>query len=217
MRHSIDDLIALVRRYYHPRTSAPEGQSEERSRLVAACRRAHAERKPFMDMLDRLQAKIPSSEAIYDGYNLIRGGIDASYSAFLKLPPRTDRYYARIQVSVIAPYYVLHTSRAYRVPGVTCPEKRPHEEGTLYEVHPDDIPRPHITVYCLHSPEEESITRPGYDSYAAIIAAEIESTYPGYQFMPPEIGKQVVPDVVADRYYNYAFSTLYDCLFASHL
>jgi hypothetical protein len=48
--------------------------------------------------------------------------------------------------------------------------------------------------------------------YARAVAEEIEAAFPGYEPMPPEIGKVLVPDVVAGAG-DMRKSTLYDCLF----
>jgi len=46
--------------------------------------------------------------------------------------------------------------------------------------------------------------------YAAWIIHDIEATW-GYERMPPEIGKMIVPDVATNRR-NLGEATLYDCL-----
>jgi hypothetical protein len=50
----------------------------------------------------------------------------------------------------------------------------------------------------------------GEEEAALDIAREIEATYLGYEEIPPELGEEVVPDVVAGR--NFGESTIYDCL-----
>lgn len=52
------------------------------------------------------------------------------------------------------------------------------------------------------------------DEKPAVIAAEIEATYPGYQQIPPEIGNELVPEVEIDgSFMNEA--TIYMCLFSN--
>jgi len=52
------------------------------------------------------------------------------------------------------------------------------------------------------------------DEKPAVIAEEIEATYPGYQQIPPELGNELVPDVAM----NGALmgeATIYVCLFSN--
>lgn len=210
LRHSLDELTQIVYRYYPRGTPPSDTERTEKYRFrVDACRRAHAERKPFQAMLDRLQAAIPGSEVSYDGMHLADGGFDTSYSANVELS-ETDLHRLRIHVSVIAPYYLLLWRRAYCVPGTM----RPTPAWMLKDLEDGFIPPPPHDEY---SPFEESFDfSPDQEHLARLLATEIESTYPGYQLMPPEIGHQVVPEVTTDMHL-LTFPTLYHCLFASHL
>jgi hypothetical protein len=51
------------------------------------------------------------------------------------------------------------------------------------------------------------------DEKPAVIAAEIEATYPGYRQIPPELGNEVVPDVELDGA-SFGEATIYICLFS---
>ena len=51
------------------------------------------------------------------------------------------------------------------------------------------------------------------DEKPAVIAEEIEKTYPGYQQIPPELGNEVVPDVEMDGE-MFGDATIYTCLFS---
>ena len=51
------------------------------------------------------------------------------------------------------------------------------------------------------------------DEKPAVIAEEIEATYPGYQPIPPELGNEVVPDVEMDGALM-GEATIYVCLFS---
>jgi hypothetical protein len=51
------------------------------------------------------------------------------------------------------------------------------------------------------------------DERPAVIAAEIEATYPGYRQIPPELGNEVVPDVEMDGA-MMGDATIYICLFS---
>ncbi|MBK9265494.1 MAG: hypothetical protein IPM54_37620 [Polyangiaceae bacterium] len=63
---------------------------------------------------------------------------------------------------------------------------------------------PYYGIHLPGIPEEEPVARE--------IAREIETTYPGYQTIPPEIGNEVVPDVAAGAPFGEA--TIYICLFS---
>lgn len=222
--HSVDELIQIAYRYY-PRGArlltqeggGAEKQAIEQRRLGDACRQAYTERGTFVSLLDRLQVGLPDAEICYELTHLA-AGVGASYSADIVIPPKTDNHYLRLQVSVIAPCYVIAYHRAYRISGVTCPEFPPPPGTPPYEIEPTDTPMPHGLVWSEYSPFETSLDLiPDHESYARIIASEMESTFPGYQLLAPEIGKQVVPDVIADPGLCYKFPTLYDCLFATLL
>src|SRR5262245_7682443 len=51
------------------------------------------------------------------------------------------------------------------------------------------------------------------DEKPAVIAEEIEATYPGYKPIPPELGNEVVPDVAMDGALM-GEATIYICLFS---
>ncbi|MRG94003.1 hypothetical protein [Polyangium spumosum] len=53
----------------------------------------------------------------------------------------------------------------------------------------------------------------GPDEKPAVVAAEIEATYPGYQTIPPELGNELVPDVAMDGALM-GEATIYICLFS---
>lgn len=61
---------------------------------------------------------------------------------------------------------------------------------------------PYYGIYRTGAPEEESA--------ALTVAREIETTYPGYEPIPPELGNEVVPDVILNG--PGAKTTIYHCL-----
>lgn len=63
---------------------------------------------------------------------------------------------------------------------------------------------PYYGIQLPGVPDEEPVARE--------VVREIETTYPGYQTIRPEIGNEVVPDVAADLPYGEA--TIYSCLFS---
>jgi hypothetical protein len=64
---------------------------------------------------------------------------------------------------------------------------------------------PYYGIHLPGTPEEEPV--------AHEIAREIEATYPGYQRIPPELGDEVVPDLLAPVAY-FGVATIYVCLFS---
>ncbi|XXY44356.1 hypothetical protein WME91_30555 [Sorangium sp. So ce269] len=64
---------------------------------------------------------------------------------------------------------------------------------------------PYYGIHLPGIPEEEPVARE--------VAREIESTYPGYRPIPPELGNEVVPDV-AMNVVLMGEATIYMCLFS---
>ena len=191
MKPSTAELIDLVYRFY-PR-GVPYGphykDTEEYRRQVDAARRAGADNYDrFRLMLRRLRARFPDREVRDLAIHLVAGNLDASYPAALELPvsgPVVVSHELGFQVSILAPCYVIYSTRV---------------------VHAKDDPRAHKGKRCDIRPDLSSTEQP----YAWGLAQEIEATY-GYEPMPPEIGKVVVPDVATNGR-ALGKATIYDCL-----
>ena len=171
-------------------------------------------------MLRRLKHQFPSNIVQNLSLHLPTGAHDAAYAGQIYLPTSPGENYHMISfmVSFLVPYYVVYSSRV-----VEDPEKKeepiarvsrfqitiPWDEEADAPGSPrvEDWQRPKLTrriVSFDFSPEEQT--------YAAWITRDIEATW-GYERMPPEVGKVIVPDV-ATNLHGFGEATLYDCLFA---
>jgi len=66
---------------------------------------------------------------------------------------------------------------------------------------------PYYGIHLPRIPEAEPVVRE--------VVREIESTYPGYQRIPPELGDEVVPDLYNPSAY-FGVATIYVCLFSMY-
>jgi hypothetical protein len=238
MRHSVKELTDIVYSYY-PRgllSNDPRyTQTEVYHRLVAARRQAGADNEPWRVILRRLGDHFPENSVQNRSIHLPTGGWDACYSAHLYLPTALGEYFHMVGLlaSFLVPYYVVYSSRIVddleemeRMRALAAmPPRVANISGhnTLYIV-PAWIVK--LVPACLRNPEwlkpptETSARRrdisfdlsPDEQPYAAWIAQDIEATW-GYERMPPEVGKVIVPDVSTNSR-ALGEATLYDCLFS---
>jgi hypothetical protein len=206
MRHSLDELVALAH-YYQPTPPCPEEITEgkeERERRLIAGELAGKKYEIWRAMLRRLREKLPGCE-VHDHSFYLQGrpSCDGPFWAHMELPivpPEIGGDHLTFYLSTLAPYYIILRDLWYYVPG-TAPKG-----GNPDDFRPEgDSGAGHAMSFEL-APEEEP--------YARVLAAEIEGTF-GYELMPPEIGKEVVPDVDTDQS-NVGESTLYNCFFVGH-
>lgn len=237
MKHSIDELVGVVHRHY------PRGrlsidpryeESEEYRRLVAARRQAGADKEPWGGLLNRLHARFPENIPQNRSLHLPTGEFDACYSAWLYLstPPSKYNHMAGFMVSFLVPYYVVYSSRTVDDLEEIERMKALRAEPSPYVTvgHPDFPDTMFILPACIVKPEfivpdspevhayKTDISfdfSPDEQPYAAWIASEIEATWPGYERMPPEVGKVIVFEV-STRSRSFGEATLYDCLFSDN-
>lgn len=228
MKHSIDKLIEVVHHYYPRHISyndADYAQSGEYQRLVEARRHAGAHCDRWLEMLDRLLAKFP--DLSNSSVHLVTGSRDACYSGSLFLPAATGEHWRTIEfrVSFLVPYYIIYRLRV--VDDIEETERRkalremPSSTVAVFvhdtmHVLPASVVKPEFRepppvsparrrdIYFDFPPDEQSC--------ADEIAREIEATW-GYERMPPEIGKVIVPNVATDGR-RLGEARLYDCLFS---
>ena len=228
MKHTIDDLLHIVYRYYPRGVGIVDGDldmqaindSEEHARLVAArIQAAKDERWPAMRR--RIEERFPDAPLMNDSLHLPTGRHDACYSFNISLPGATNDRTLWFQVSFLAPYYIIHkacTTDIEKEPRtdfflVTFQEMSFHVLRSLLDrelisslgderLKPVTITRRHVTFDLL--PDE----RP----YAEWIAREIETTF-GCERMPPEVGTVLVPDLATPKLPGEV--RLYDCLFTN--
>jgi len=221
-----DDMIGIVHTYY-PRGMVRDDprykKSAEYGRLVAARRQAGKDNEAWRTLLRRLSEQFPATSVLNDSLHLPTGSLDAAYSGKVFLSPSLT---VGFLVSFLAPYYVLYSARV-----VEDLEERPTTGGrarvifagrTCYVVPAwvaklatlflgatasplaDDAPPKRTVVSFEFTPEEQAC--------AAWLTQEIEAIW-GFERMPPEVGKVIVPDVATDNR-SLGEATLYDCLFA---
>jgi hypothetical protein len=202
MKYSIDELVALAR-YYQP--AAPWFEelkgTEHLERRLAANERATAKYDDWRAMLRRIQAQLPEClVSNLSTYLQARSGCDGPFWGVLELPtlpPEIGIHELVFFVSTLAPYYVIYCQMHFYVSGsapklsedsdVHAPENRRICHAKSFEPTPEE--EPHVRV----------------------LAAEIERTF-GYEALPPEIGQEIVPDVVTATSL-LGETTIYDCLF----
>ncbi|WP_437565843.1 hypothetical protein [Sorangium sp. So ce542] len=239
MRHSNEELIELVYRYY-PRGVSREDprykRTEEYGRLADARRRAGADRDRWQGMLRRIDGKFSGRVSIDRSIHLPTGNYDACYSGCLSIGAIFPGEYDRVigfMVSLLVPYYIVYGLRI--VDDFEEIERRKVLNAT---------PSCHVSIFVhdthyvlpawvgklvrlvkpklLEPPLPLEATRriinfdlsPDEQPYATWIARDIELTW-GYERMPPLVGELIVPDVATDSR-SLGEATLYDCLFSDN-
>ncbi len=125
-------------------------------------------------------------------------------------------------MSFVVPYYALqssHFEEDLETPEVPAAKRgRIVIEGdTMYVFPPDPnavdeepqekMPRVRQVRTFVLSPDEEP--------FAKVIAEEIETTFPGYEPILPEVGLTVVPDVQAGNKW-FGEAAIFTCLFSDN-
>jgi hypothetical protein len=229
MKHTLDELLDIVYRYY-PRGIWTNDQldisrikeTEEHDRLVAARRRAAVDER-WHAMRRRISERFPDAPLMNHSLHLPTGTLDACYS-FGILPPKITGYQELwFQASFLASYYIIFSPHLTESDIVTSPNGFEFVfHGAL--VH---IPGSAVSSGLLLSPDDESLKSvtikqrdvtvtfdlsPDERPYAEWIAREIEATF-DCERMPPEAGTVLVPDVATNRR-TLGEARLYDCLFS---
>lgn len=230
MQHSVTELIEIAHRHY-PRGISREDPrydtSEEHLRLVAARRKAGEQRGPWCAMLQRMRERFPGNQ-VYDWVECCPGeSLQAVYSCAMKISPASGERERRValMMSFLIPYYAVY-SEHYEddpepVPGTT-PEYICVRIGTTFWFVPPNVVTPGLRE-ALRDEEEGGTetpptTRcekrfelsPDEQPYATWMVRSIEDGF-GYQYMSPEIGNVIVPEVETD-YQRFGEATLYGCL-----
>lgn len=202
MKHSIEELVALARHYYPaaPWYQEPEGKTETERRLAAG-RVAGARYSVWRDMHRRIQQQLPGC-SVSDRSFYLQGpaSCDGCFWADIELPllpPDVGTDELVFLVSTLAPYYVI-----YRRVYIVVPDTAPRSPSDLW---PGDDRARHALNFELTAEEEP---------FARVLASEIERTF-GYETLPPEIGKEVIPDLTTPQS-RLGRTTIYDCLFMGH-
>jgi hypothetical protein len=228
MKHSIDELIGIAHRYYPRGVSGDDPryqETEEYQRLVAARRQAGADNERWRAMLRRL-GELFSTSTIQDGsVHLLTGAVGASYSGDIYLPdaPREDYHTVGFQVSFLAPYYIVYSSRVVDDQKTEALRASQDPYACVFVDDTCHILPANVVKAEFLAQEERPLARrqdisfefsPAEQIYAARIAEEIGATSE-YERMPPEVGNVVVPDV-ATNLRVLGEATLYDCLLSDY-
>lgn len=223
MDQTIKKLLDVVYAHY-PRGLVFEDPaykaSAEHLRLVAARRKAGTDRAAWNGFLDRLSHQFPADGTLNDSLHLLTGRMDAAYSG--KLFPASagpDNLTIGFLVSFLVPSYLVFTSRS--VPDLEAMAAPRANVRLVFEGHtcfafPADPEAPPENAPPFE-PRRQIIDfefSTDMQPYASWIAREIEATW-GYQRMPPEVGKLIVPDVATDNR-GFGEATLYDCLLSDN-
>jgi hypothetical protein len=155
------------------------------------------------------------------------GTHDASYTGSLYLPDPAKEYpqALKYRVSILVPYYIIYSSRLVDDCGAIEASKGRRGmpprfasvfvDDTMY-VLPASMVKPEVRESEPEMPARQHDISfefsPDEQPYAARIAQEIEAAW-GYERMPPEVGRVIVPDVATDHHL-LGEATLYDCLFS---
>jgi hypothetical protein len=141
VKHSIDDLLNIARRYY-PRgvgsVDASYEGTEESIRLRAARCQAGAANEAWRAMLRRLAERFPDNSVQNRSIHLPTGKWDACYSGALHL---SDHRSIGFLVSFLVPYYIIYSARIVEDPDATDARRR------LVDKSPSDPPRDTVDVY----------------------------------------------------------------------
>jgi hypothetical protein len=164
----------------------------------------------------------------------LTGAEGEDFDAILAAMPRYDHTIS-FRVSFLVPYYVVYVARTVDDPETEEAIRRRHEKTVLLGVGEDGeqrvlwaLPREVVKPELLEEIDREFKKRkpatrrevrfdfaPEVQPFMTSITQEIETTY-GYEPMPPEVGRVIVPAVeTGGRLFGEA--TLYDCLFSEHL
>lgn len=222
VKHSMISFLDIVYQHYPRHLEAREpghDDTDEHRRLVAARRRAGAEKAPWQALLRRLGEKFPGCAVLNHSLHLPTGDFDAAYAGKLCLPqaPGEHTHVLGFFVGFLAPCYIVYSSRI-----VDEPPKESHPDKVTfhfsYDWKPEDDqsedPPVRAAVEVPQPPARREIRSfefsPDEQPYATAIAEDIEASW-GYERMPPEVGKILVPEV-ATNLRALGEATLYDCL-----
>lgn len=229
MKDAINELLNTVYHYYPRGISKDDPRYEETRehlRLVAARRTAGADRDTWQAMLQRLEDKFPEGNIQDESIHLASGHYDASYSGKLYLPkaPGEHDHMLVFLVSFVVRYYSVFSLRIVEDIEKTAAARASQARNVCVFVDDTCYVLPAGVVDPEMVAEQEPITvfrndirfdfAPAEQPYAACIAQDIEATW-GYERLPPEVGKIIVPDV-ATNLRSLGEATLHDCLLSDN-
>ncbi|WP_437753702.1 hypothetical protein [Sorangium sp. So ce1389] len=224
MKHSLDDLLDIVYRFYRRGTGSADdvdfqirNETEEHARLVAARIQASKDER-WHSMQRRIRDRFPGM-FMNQSLHLPAGDYDGCYSFTIDLPNATDRT-LWFEVSFLAPYYIVHSWRTVELVKQTSESFLVEFRG-MYVI----VNRSPFDPAFVSRPDDSLRFATVKESYVAFdllpdewlcaewISRDIEETF-GCERMPPEIGTVFVPDVTVDLRLPGEVR-LYDCLFSN--
>ncbi|MGK3986500.1 hypothetical protein WME99_25870 [Sorangium sp. So ce136] len=224
MKHSLNKLLDIIYRYYPRGVGITDdvdiqlrNATEEHAQLVAARIRASKDDR-WHAMLHRITERFPGM-VMNESLHLTSGGCDGCYSFTLDLAEPTGRT-LWFQVSFLAPYYIIHSSRTIEIVKQLRDFFVVDFQGMHFRVARSPLDPRFISNPDHESPRTVTIKREyvtfdlSHDEqpYADWIAHEIEATF-GCEHMPPEVGTVLVPEVATGLQIPGKVR-IYDCLFS---
>ncbi|MGK3998161.1 hypothetical protein [Sorangium sp. So ce1024] len=225
MKHSIDELLGIVYRYYPRGVGLTDDgdidvqlckKTEEHARLVSARIRASKDER-WHSMLRRIAERFPGM-LMNHSLHLPTGGWDGCYSFTINLPGSASGP-IWFHVSFLAPYYIVHCLRTVEIVKQTTDLFAVEFRDMRFLVHrspfdPSVVSRPDDSrrFVAVRKNYASFDLLPEAQPCAEWISRDIEATF-GCELMPPEIGTVLVPDVTAGLGLPGEVR-LYDCLFS---
>jgi hypothetical protein len=225
MKHSIDELLGIVYRYYPRGVGLTKDgdidvqlckKTEEHARLVAARIQASKDER-WHSMLRRIAERFPGM-LMNHSLHLPTGGWDGCYSFTIDLPRSTGEP-IWFHVSFLAPYYIVHSLRTVEIVKQTKDLFAVEFRDVRFLVHrspfdPGFVSRPDDSLRSAAVGKSYASFEllPEQQPCAEWISRDIETTF-GCERMPPEVGTVLVPDVTAGLGLPGEIR-LYDCLFS---
>lgn len=216
MKHTAQQLIEIAYQYF-PRLPPYDplyDRTLEAGRQREAHERLRAQYDVWAALLARIGARFPAEQCPEVGLQNLSVHVQAGetafqdrcFAAYLWLPARVteeEQHHLTFQVSAIVPCYSI-SSASVR-----------HVEGALEAVGRHIVMQGRALVDddARHICETYDLT-PDELPFAAAVAEEIVAFFPGYELMPPSIGKTVVQDIFVGSSRLPGQATLFDCLFS---
>jgi hypothetical protein len=227
MKHTLDELLGIVYRYYPRGVGIVDGDldvqaihdSEEHARLVAA-RPEAANDERWRALRHRIAERFPEASLTDHSLHLSAGNCDACYSCTISLPGAATDQTLSFQVSFLAPYYTIHRETTAHI----LKEPRTDLFLVTFQGMSLSITRNPFDRDLVASLDDESLKPVTFERryrtfdllpeqlpYAEWIGREIETTF-GCAFMPPEIGTMLVPELSTPKLPGQV--RIFDCLFS---
>lgn len=190
MKHSCDELFAIAYQYY-PRglwDYDPGYDDTTEFRRLDELRKRAVTDDAWLSLLERLRIRF-HGEIHNRSISLALQKIDACFRVTHSLPaqPSDPQGYHEIglAISLIAPYYVVYSSRKV--------DRNPPIVDEVRDFQPFNL--------C----DDETVD-------AQVMVNEMALLFPKHEPMPPEVGNVVVPDIMAGNQ-GIGKATVYHCFF----